>query len=869
LEGGAALLANAAMAKLAGQGTSAVFAQDSRKRIYIAPDDHTDYMWTADEATYRQAFLEMLDYYLDLADATQSNPPEYQSRWNCDGSFWLWTYEKNRTAAQFQRLMDRIRDGHISAPLNALVVCLGGAPAEAVLRGMYYAGQLERRHNLRFPMAIAMENQVLPYGLGALWAGAGAKYSWKGVCGCASKIPYSTLSDRDHEIYWWVGPDDSRVLMKWNSKSGDMGGYAEARVPGAIVDYVDSDSAFRARYPYDVIGCFGKGWDDLKTLTAEFITTAQAKTNASRQVIVSNEQDFFQDFEANHGASIPSVSASYGNEWDLYCASMAEVSARVKRAVEKLRAAEALATLVSMQDPAFANGRQGARDQAWMGLGLYWEHDWTADGAVSRDARGNWQRRIAGDVEAYVNALLTDGANALGGMIQKSGASLRFFAFNPLSWARTDLADFPFDGASPVHVIDLTTGQEAPSQIVTVDGQRRLRVLAQDVPSVGYKVFEVRSGSGQSFGNAATVNGGVIEDSRYRVTVAARGAITSLVDKTRNNREFVRTIGARAANDLGSAPGALTTENAGPVSVTVLATSSGPLSHTSRITLVRGVDRIDIRNDIDQNFGSVQSWAFGFNLDNPDVWHEEVGAVIRARLLAAGGHYAPRNARYDWLTLNHFADVSGGGVGATLSNADCYFMRLGNSTVDSLDTATPQISPLVGGQVDGPSLGIPNQGGDSRFLQRFALRTHGAFDPATAMRFALEHQNPLVTGVVTGGPAVSGPAYPETSFSLLTISDPNVLLWALKPAEDGPSQGIVVRLWNLSASPITASLRLMAGPITQAWRLTHIETPVGSAAVSDGVLTASLNAHQLKTWAVWAGQPLPSDAFVYVPLVRK
>ena len=35
------------------------------KRIYIAPDDHTDYMWTADEETYRQAFIEMIDYYLD------------------------------------------------------------------------------------------------------------------------------------------------------------------------------------------------------------------------------------------------------------------------------------------------------------------------------------------------------------------------------------------------------------------------------------------------------------------------------------------------------------------------------------------------------------------------------------------------------------------------------------------------------------------------------------------------------------------------------------------------------------------------------------------------------------------------------------
>ena len=75
------------------------FVSLQSKRIYIAPDDHTDYFWKAGEETYRQAFLEMIDYYLDLADATQNNPSPYQSRWNCDGSYWMWTYEKNKNAS--------------------------------------------------------------------------------------------------------------------------------------------------------------------------------------------------------------------------------------------------------------------------------------------------------------------------------------------------------------------------------------------------------------------------------------------------------------------------------------------------------------------------------------------------------------------------------------------------------------------------------------------------------------------------------------------------------------------------------------------------------------------------------------------------
>ena len=157
------------------------------------------------------------------------------------------------------------------------------------------------------------------------------------------------------------GPDGSRVLMKWNSMligNQSIGGYAEARDPSGIVDYVDSDPQFRARYPYAVIGAFGKGHDDLKTLTREFVDTAKNKSTANRRVIVSNEKDFFEDFESSYGAGLESLRVSFGNEWDLYCAALAEVSARVKRSLEKLRAAEAMAALVSLKNSAFMSGRE-------------------------------------------------------------------------------------------------------------------------------------------------------------------------------------------------------------------------------------------------------------------------------------------------------------------------------------------------------------------------------------------------------------------------------------------------------------------------------------------------------------------------------
>ena len=823
----------------------------AQRRFYIAPDDHTDYFWVADDVTYRQSFLRMIDYYLNKMDETAANPSDSQMRWQCDGSLWMWEYERNRSPQQFERFLSRIRDGHMSVALNPLVLVQGGASAEAVLRGMYYPGLIERRHNVRFPLAIAMENQTLSYGLPSLWAGSGAKWSWKGVCNCASNVPQ--LENRDREIYYCGGRDGSRILMKWHSIFGNnkgFGGYAEAFDPIATINFAETSSNFQARYPFPVIGAFGRGYDDLEYTSDEFVTIARQNSNPNRRIIVSNQEDFFRDFEVSHGAGLETHSASYGNEWDALTASLAEVSSSVKRSTEKLRSAEALATLVSVNNPSFMTARVAERDRAMLNLGLYFEHDWTADGPVTRTTRANWHRRLEREISGYVDSLYEDGAIELSRQISREGNSQRFYVFNPLSWSRTDFADIPLKVTNRrVRVFDLVSGEEIPSQVVKIGSRQVLRVLATNIPPVGYKVFEIRPGFSSPEPNATIGGGSTLENNFYRVTVANDGAITSLIDKTRGNRELVRVIGGKALNDLGgNRSGTLSVENSGPVSTTLRAISTSPVAHTTRVTLYRDVNRIDISNEIMENFGDVKTWSYSFNINSPDVWHEEIGAVIRAKLLAGGGHYSPRNARYDWLTMNHFADVSDGAAGnfgVTVSNWDNQFMRLGASSVSSLDTVTPQLNVLAGGQIDGPSLGIPNQGGDSYFHQRFALQPHGAFDQTTAMKFSLEHQNPFVTGMVEGFQTQERP-YPAANFSFVNISNPNVLLWALKPAEDGISRGIVARVWNQGTTPSSYTLSL-SRPIMSAERLTHIETTISPATVSSGQLNAAINQQQIQT----------------------
>lgn len=834
-----------------------------QKRIYISNDDHTDYMWSGTEGEYKDAFLNMLDRWIVINDSTKSaHPlePDFQSKWNCDGSFWVSVYEKNRPASQFNQLITQIKNGQITVPYSPLIVTYGAVPAEAALRGMYYAGDVERRFNVDFDMATAMENQTMTLGLSSLWKGAGAKYCWHGVCDCFTMIP--GLGNRENQMYWYKGLDTNKILLKWYNMqtptvNTSLGGYAEARDPGDnpenTIDLLSAKCNTPGIYPYNIAAGFGVGHDNLQTTNDKLVAAAVAKTISGQQrVIVSNEVDFFKDFEANYGGGLIEVTKTFGNEWDMACASLAEVSARMKRSLEKLRAAEAMSAIVINYNPTFADPLISLKKDAWEALGLYWEHS-LGFGFISSIPNANFernafQRRLQTTFSSYTDQLYNLAQSNLTSLITNDvPGSNRFFVFNPLGWQRSDYADYAYNGPALIHVVDVTTNAEIPFQLITKNSVQYIRIEALNIPSVGYKVFEIKSGSGTSFGNAGTIAGNIIENSFFKVTYTNQGVLTSIIDKINGNKEIVLLTNGKYVNDLGTGSaniGSSITENIGPVSITAVTTTGAiPLAHSTKITLFKNIPRIEIDNQITENFEAINTWSYSFNITSPEVWHEETGAVIKAKLTSNGGHYSTQNARYDWNTLNHFTAVNENNYGVTLSNQDCYFMKLGNSTVAALDENSSQINILAGGKIDG--FGIDNQGGDNIFNQRFAITTHTTYSAAAEMKKALEHQNFFVCGAVTNPVSFLLP----NQYSFVTNDDPGSLIWAVKPAEEGINNGTITRIWNLSnadASP-TLGYSLL---LNEAKRTTHVETDISLLTVSGRNLTIGIGHNEMKTYRV-------------------
>jgi hypothetical protein len=161
-------------------------------------------------------------------------------------------------------------------------------------------------------------------------------------------------------------------------------------------------------------------------------------------------------------------------------------------------------------------------------------------------------------------------------------------------------------------------------------------------------------------------------------------------------------------------------------------------------------------------------------------------------------------------------------------NADCCFIGWGIASQVPWTPALHQISFWQVARWMVLTWVAVDQGDATHFLQRFALQTHAAFDPLASMKFSLEHQNPFVTGPVSGGAA-----YPALTYSFLSISNPNVLLWALKPHEEGIAQGIVARLWNFAPTTESFTLRRPSRSIQSA-QIISLSDPISAANVSAG-----------------------------------
>ena len=110
--------------------------------------------------------------------------------------------------------------------------------------------------------------------------------------------------------------------------------------------------------------------------------TAYNASGTGDTAIVSNGIDFFQALEA---AGVPSqlntLRGGWGNDWDMWPASLAERTSRTRRALERLRTAEALAVWAELHQPGFWAPVRDVLESGLISTWKYFEHGWAVTGS--------------------------------------------------------------------------------------------------------------------------------------------------------------------------------------------------------------------------------------------------------------------------------------------------------------------------------------------------------------------------------------------------------------------------------------------------------------------------------------------------------
>ncbi len=479
----------------------------------------------------------MIDDALRVVDDGRGLPPEQQFAWTLPG----WPLHKiledwpGQTAERRQRLEQALRQGRFVVHALPFTTHTELLELEDLVHGLGYSAGLTRRLGLDLPRDAKMtdvpsHSWVLP----TLLRHAGVDFLHLG-CNPASSSPQVP------PLFWWEGPDGSRLLTFYSPA-----GYGSGLVPPAD-------------WPYPVWLALIHTGDNhgppRPDEVRQLLTEANEKLPGVR-VRIGRLSDFAEALLATK-PHIPVVRGDMPDTW-IHGPMCDPAGARIARNLRPaLGVAERLHTQfqawgVPVTDP--TPTLQAAREQSL----LYGEHTWGGalswvtqysrntpfwHGEAFREERaaGRFQKIEASWAEhsAYAEnlrqltaPLVPNALETLARAVNVPGE--RIVVFNPLPWKRDGWVSLPVacraeaveavdDGAIlPVGAVAGTTG-----------------FVARDLPPSGYRTYRFVAAKPRPDGVRVDESGCAIESPYFRAVLdPQRGAIGSLIER-RTKREWV------------------------------------------------------------------------------------------------------------------------------------------------------------------------------------------------------------------------------------------------------------------------------------------------------------------------------------------
>ena len=486
----------------------------------------------------------MADQALKLVEESRNLPPDRQFSWTLAGWPMAQILFPGQTAERRERFLAAMRQGRLVPQAMAFTTHTESLDLEDLTRGLQYSVQMAKLAGQPLPTAAKMTDVTAHASATAtVLARGGVKFFHLGSNeGCSHPdVP---------PVYWWEGPDGSRVLTVLSAAYG-----TDLRPP--------------RDWPYKTWLCMWMTGDNHGPPNGEEVERlfSRAEKELPGVRVRFGQMSDFADAILRENPELPVVRADMPDTWIHGIDSMPVETQLAHTVRPRIAALESLDTLLGAWGVRPPRAGDAVRE-AYENTLLFGEHTWGPD--VPRYAGFNygeqWRKRLAAGEYRFLlegfdqkRAYAHRAAQLVEPAIAESAASLaqavnvqgrRIVVFNPLPWQRDDAIDVAWTGTAD-GVRDAGSQEILPAAVR--DG--RLQFVAKSLPSLGYKTFtvvsspesaaerEVDSNNSKAKQQTAAANpqSQQIENEYFRVILdPGRCGLRSIVDK-RTGRELINT----------------------------------------------------------------------------------------------------------------------------------------------------------------------------------------------------------------------------------------------------------------------------------------------------------------------------------------
>lgn len=467
----------------------------------------------------------MIDQALSVCDDTVDLPPEQQFVWTLSGWPLTQILYPGQTAQRRERLLEAMRAGRIVWHGLPVTMHTESLEREDIARGLRFSSQLSRLVGEPLPRDAKMTDVPSHCrGLVPILANAGIEFLHIGTNrGC--RPPDVPL------LFWWEGPDGSRVLTML------VLGYGTGLLPPED-------------WPHKTWLALVHTRDNVGPPTPEKVRAVIAEISRDLpgvNVRLGRLSDF-ADAIRRESPELPVVDVDMPDTWVHGVMSMPVESGIARRVRPRIGQLELLNTLMKLW------GVEGVEDikqtiaDAYEGSLMYGEHTWGMDAKKfprlygeawkaeyakgtfakleqSWAEHGNYIRKTAELVEPAIESHMQKLADAV------AVQGRRIVVYNPTMSPAEKQVVVPWPSGEHVVVRDLRTRELIPSQIA----DRQLHLLAPSLPATGYQTLEIVPAAAEEAAEQPVVKidpaSGIMENDAVRITIdPVRGGIVEFHD---------------------------------------------------------------------------------------------------------------------------------------------------------------------------------------------------------------------------------------------------------------------------------------------------------------------------------------------------